>query len=56
MKLAKLSSITLAALALALAPALALAQTSPTTGGHVRTNLYHDRSPHARNHTPVAHH
>ena len=56
MKLAKLSSITLAALALALSPTLALAQNTPITGGHAQTVSYHDRTPHVRNRTPVAHH
>ena len=56
MKLITRNLITLAALALALAPALALAQTSPANGVHVHANMYHDRSPHARDHTPVAHH
>ena len=56
MKLIQQSSITLAALVLALSPTLALAQPSPITGGHVHTTSYHDRTPRARNHAPVAHH
>ena len=48
--------ITLAALALALSPNLALAQHTPITGGHMHSVSFHDRTPHARDHGAVAHH
>jgi len=48
--------ITLAALALAFSPNLALAQHSPITGGHMHTIAFHDRTPHAHDHGAVAHH
>ncbi len=47
---------TLAALVLALSPALALAHPTPTSGAHMRPNLYHDRSPKLHEHSSVAHH
>lgn len=47
---------TLAALALALAPTIALAQPIRNAGPHVRPNLFHDRSPQPHLHNSGAHH
>jgi hypothetical protein len=56
MKPSKPILIALAALALAVTPTFANAQRVPYTSGHVRTVTYHDRTPHAHEHTSVAHH
>lgn len=48
--------IALAALVLAVTPTFAIAQRSPFTSGHARTVSYHDRTPHAHEHSSVAHH
>ncbi len=47
---------TLAALALALAPTIALAQPIRNTGPHMRPNLFHDRSPQPHAHSSGTHH
>ncbi len=56
MKNPKQLLIALSALALAVTPTFAKAQRAPYTSGHVRTVSYHDRTPHAHEHTSVAHH
>jgi hypothetical protein len=57
MKISNNAVMTLAALVLALTPTLALAHTTPVTGGHAHaSNSAHDRSPRMHDHTPVAHH
>ncbi len=48
--------IALAAFALAVTPTLASAQRTPYTSGHAHTVSYHDRTPHAHEHSSVAHH
>ena len=55
MKSSKQSLMTLAALALALTPALALAHPTPVTGGRVHAATSHDHTPTVHDHTPTAH-
>lgn len=56
MKISKYSLITLAALALVLSPNLALAHTTPITGGHAHNVSFHDHTIHVHDRGPVAHH
>jgi len=56
MKTAKRTLITLAALALATTPNLALAHTTPITDGHAHSSSTHDHTPHAHYRTMAAHH
>ena len=47
---------TLAALAFALSPTIALAQPNHAPTAHVRPNLFHDRSQSVHEHSSLAHH
>ena len=52
----KMRLITLAALAFALTPAIALASPAPQTGGHNHGTTTHDRSTHVHDRSTEAHH
>ena len=53
----KMKSMVFGVLALVLAPTLAFAQHTQSTGTRVRPTLYHDRSPRLHDqHLSVAHH
>ena len=52
----KTKLITLAALAFAFSPAIALASPTPQAGGHSHGSATHDRSPHVHERGTEAHH
>jgi hypothetical protein len=56
MQITKTTLKTLAALAFALSPTIALAHPNRAASAHMRPNLFHDRAPQFHDHGATAHH